>query len=267
MQVSASTKWGRPVCLPPNPREDGRRHPWLAAKEPSQGEPVVADIKSRYLYMEHLDNINIIQLNDKYNIHVVTENNYNLYERFIEHANICDPIFLSKSFEQLSYASLEDSEKFIGFFLTNKNNKKLHNSMIIDLDCTKNQEAIIEFGYELQDSVEIVLLCANDKIRISGLTTEFVNFVLENIINQYKPNVKHVFLYVAQGIKTENTRAFMFYNKLGFTSLSEESPNIMVYTYKAGAKRKQRSKSKSKKTNQRKRKRITKAHRRRRLLT
>jgi hypothetical protein len=65
--------------------------------------------------------------------------------------------------------------------------------------------------------------------------------VFANLIKSFKPTTKNIFLYVAQGLQNNN-RAFMFYNKLGFVSLSDDNPNIMIYTYKGGAKIKRKYK-------------------------
>jgi len=186
--------------------------------------------------------MNIIDFDDHYNIHVVNTHNYHFYERFLEDLNVCDPNFLSKSFEELSYMSLEDADNYIGLFLTDKTNKNLYTSMIIDVDCEKNKEAIIEHGYNLNESCEVVLLCTNNTIRIPRLTTQFVNFVFANLIKLFKPTTKNIFLYVAQGLK-DNHHAFMFYNKLGFVSLSDDNPNIMIYTYKGGKRKYKRRKT------------------------
>ncbi len=205
--------------------------------------------------------MNIINFNDKYLIHIINKNNYKFYESFLDKINICDPNFLSKSFEELSYMSLEDNDKYIGLFLTDKTNTKLYSTIIIDLDCDKNKEAIIDFGYTIEESVEIVLLCANNSIRIPGLTTSFVNFVFDNLIKLFKPEVKNIFLYVAKGIKN-NYYAFMFYNKLGFVSLSDNDPNIMIYSYKGGRRKRLTRKHKNNKKKLKYNKKICKSKRR-----
>jgi hypothetical protein len=179
--------------------------------------------------------MNIIPFGDKYNIHIIDSTNYPKYELFLSKITICDPTYLSKSFEMLSYSSLED-ENNIGFFLTNKTNDILYSSVLLDLECSKNEEVIIEHGYSLEECSEITLLCANYKKREPGLTGKFVNFLINNMIRKYKPTTKYIFLYVAQTIEN-NPNAYNFYVKMGFTLLSDNK-SVMIYTYKGGKKRK-----------------------------
>jgi hypothetical protein len=196
--------------------------------------------------------MNVIPFLDKYYIHIIDSNNYDKYEKFLENMNICDPYYLSKSFEGLSYGSLE-SESGIGFFLTDKKNTTLYASAVFDLECYKNKDIIVENGYDLKESIELNLLCANGKTRIPGLTTEFVEFILNNLIKSYAPNAKYVFLYVAKK-KGENPKAYQFYSKLGFTPLGD-SDAVMMYPFmnKGGRRRTKRHKRKRSKTKKRRR--------------
>lgn len=207
--------------------------------------------------------MNTIPWNDVYTIHVVTRANYAMYEPFLDKANICDPLFLSRSFEELSYSSLEDNPHTIGLFVTDKRNTQLHCSMVLDTGCEKNKDAILGAGYNLNESIEIVLLCANNAIRTPGLTTQFVRFVFDRLLLRINPNAKHVFLYVAKG--TDNAHAYSFYTKLGFSALAD--PHVMVHNLVSqGGKSKQRKKQgksknrKRKTTKRRKRATIRRRH-------
>jgi hypothetical protein len=188
-----------------------------------------------------------------YLIHVINSNNFNYYEEFINNINICNREILSKSFEQLAYNALNIEDQFIGFFLTNETNNILFSSFIIDLTCEKNRETIIKNGETIDNSVEITLICSNMNNHIVGLTNAFTNYVINNLVPNYKPNVRNIYLYVAGG--QENLRAMIFYNKLGFKSFDDE---ILVYNYlsnKGGKKRndgKKNKKSKKKHINKRK---------------
>lgn len=152
---------------------------------------------------------------------------------------ICDLNFLTNSFEKLSYESLED-EDFIGFFLTNKDNTSLYASLIIDLNCNINEKVIKDNKYNINNSIEITLLCTNKKIRVPLLTTKFAKFVISELILNIKRNSKHVFLYVAKNIEN-NRNAFNFYSRIGFKLLNN-SDAVMVYDIeeKRGGGKKQR---------------------------
>jgi len=182
----------------------------------------------------------------KYNLHIVDSTNYNIYESLLKKINICDPVFLDKTYESLSYLSIED-ENSIGFFLSDTNNTNIYSSTIVDLDCNKNKDEILNNGYLIVNSVELTLLCSNYKQRIPGLTKYFINYVISNLLKIFNPSIKYIFLHVGKGIEF-NRHAYEFYVNIGFKPLSTNSPEILLYSYNGG-KNKNQKRSKSKKQN------------------
>lgn len=73
--------------------------------------------------------MNITINNNDYNLHVVTKTNFASYVNILTYTNICDPMFISKTYEQLSYDLLQD-DGYIGLLLFNKTNEIIHNSYI-----------------------------------------------------------------------------------------------------------------------------------------
>jgi hypothetical protein len=168
---------------------------------------------------------NITFNNILYNIHIVNEQNYELYEKKLDKMYICDNKIISKGYENLSYSSLSE-DGYIGFFISNTNNSIIYSSLIVDLNCSQISNKIDE---NVDNSVEIVLLCSDTKNRVKNLTTYFFNYIINNVINQYKPNVNNILLYVSKG--DSNQHAINFYNKNGFESIEN---NIMKYSYSGG---------------------------------
>jgi hypothetical protein len=177
-------------------------------------------------------NININ--NAIYNLHIIDENNYEMYKPLLQSINICNTEFISKSYEQMSYDALE-FEGYVGFFLTSVDNNFMYISCIVDLNCSGVKE---NYGlFDETNVVEITLLCSNYKKRVIGLTKSFFNLIIDDYITVYKKNVEKILLRIAKGIN--NTSAFDFYSKIGFRLISK---NIMEYNYS----KKDKSKSKSK---------------------
>jgi len=203
-----------------------------------------------------------------YNLHIVDDMNYSSYSSLLNNINICDPRFLDSSYELLSYLSVQDNN-CVGFFLSNDSNTIIYSSAIIDLDCNKNKDEIIDNGYQISESIEITLLCSNYRQRIIGLTKYFMEYIITNLIQIYKSDVKHIFLHVGKGIEF-NRNAYEFYIKFGFKPLTNNINNtnnadILIYSLSGGKHRyknknkhmhtykkkksKSKSKSKSKKYN------------------
>lgn len=159
--------------------------------------------------------------NKDYTIYTVTKKNYKKYETILDNLLICDNTFISNVLENSIYTSIQDGG-MTGFFLTD--NKNIMASVIVDKKCSQNSDFIKENGYPLQNSIEITLVCANQSIRVAGLTTLFVKYIIQGFIPSLKDNVRYLFLYVAKGNK--NTRAISFYKKIGFKLLKE---NRMIY--------------------------------------
>jgi len=174
-------------------------------------------------------NIQNIKINDiNYNLHIITNFNYQTYGMLLEKQHICDTRFISNEYERLSYGALEDVESYIGFFLTNANNTVLYISSIVDLNCS----GIKDESLDVTNAVEIVLLCANYNERVIKLTENLFNLLINDYIPKYKNNVSKIFLRIAKGI--DNTTAFDFYLKIGFKFITK---NLMEYTYHYGGKR------------------------------
>ena len=184
--------------------------------------------------------MNISLNNSNYNLHIIDENNYNVYEPFLSNTFICNKDYISKSYEKLSYESLE-LDGYYGFFLTDITNKQIFVSTIIDIECSQIKENLNTI--DTSNSVEIVLLCANYAFQIPGLTQSFFRLLINNYIPKYKPNIKTLLLKVAEG-SDNNSRAYNFYSKIGFTLINK---NIMKYNYKIGGKRKRKTNKKYKK--------------------
>lgn len=122
--------------------------------------------------------MNITFDNLKYNIHTVDKNNYSFYNNILdlEHLNICNKNVISKSYEFFSYASLEE-DGYLGFFITDLlNDINIYASLIVDINCSQIREKVYD---NIDNSVEVVLLCSNFNKRISGLTSVFFEFVIK----------------------------------------------------------------------------------------
>lgn len=187
--------------------------------------------------------MNITINSNIYKIHMVNKTNYHMYETLLTNTNICDVVFVKKSYENLAYTALE-YDGYVGFFLSNTNNTVLYVSAIFDLNCSQLQDKLDNISVQNNHAIELTMLCSNARERISGLTSDFLKYLL-NYIPKYKPNIHRIYLYIAQG--SINTRALSFYTKIGF---KEIQPNIMEYRYvhEGGKKRKQSKKyTKSKK--------------------
>lgn len=174
------------------------------------------------------DTINL-EYNLNLNLHIINSNNYNEYSSLLDNSNICDPEFLDALYENLSYLSIED-ENVIGFFVTDKNNKNVYVSMVIDLDCNQLLDKIKKYNYLKDETIEINLLCSNYKQRIPGLTNYVVKYIFQNLLKKYKPSVKHIILYVGKG-STHNQKATNFYYNLGFKNIADNVQNLLVYSY------------------------------------
>jgi len=167
--------------------------------------------------------MNVSYNSKNYTLHMVDHTNYDTYEQVLSAVYICDNAFISKSYENLSYTSLEN-EDYIGFFLTSTDNTMLYASAIFDVNCS---QIVTKFeNMDPRNAVELCLICSNKSIKIEGLTVHFFRIVLNMFVPNIKNKVEHIILYVAKG--TINSGAIAFYNKLGFTEIAK---NIMQYTY------------------------------------
>ena len=168
--------------------------------------------------------MNVTINNFMYNLHIIDEHNFDKYEKVLNKVEICDRNYISQFYEKTSYEVLE-LDGYVGFLLTDVNNINLFNTCIIDVNCSQIKENMND-RIDLSDSVEIVLLCANHKIPVSGLTKSFFDIIIKSYIPQYKKNVKKILLKVAKN--EDNKRAIHFYLKVGFIPLNA---NIMIYNY------------------------------------
>lgn len=177
-----------------------------------------------------------------YLIHIIDNTNYKYYKSILESVNICSTNFISNSYETLSYDALSE-HGYIGCFVTNTDNSIIFSSLVINLECVDIKDKITNAELlEDDDAISISLLCSNINKRIPRLTYLFVQFVINKIIPLYKPNVKHILLYVAKG--KENQQAISFYKKIGFEFVFNEH-NIMILhinqtQHKGGTKKRKR---------------------------
>lgn len=100
-------------------------------------------------------NVNIN--NSMYNLHIIDEHNFDKYEKVLSKVEICDRNYISQFYEKTSYEVLDG---YIGFLLTDVNNINIFNTCIIDVNCSQIKENT-NYEIDINDSVEIVLLCAN----------------------------------------------------------------------------------------------------------
>lgn len=187
--------------------------------------------------------MNITIDSKSYNIHMVNNTNYDLYKNVLDNAYVCDDDFVKKNYENLAYSALE-YEGYLGFFLTDVNHSILYVSAIFDFNCSQIQSKLNN-NINLENTVELTMLCSNTKERIYGLASNFLTIILSDYIPRYKPDIEYVLLYVAQGLS--NKKALSFYIKMGF---KEILPNIMEYTYtlhQGGKKRKYTNKNRKNK--------------------
>jgi len=132
--------------------------------------------------------MNVIVNNAMYNLHIIDEHNFDKYEKVLNKVEICDRNYISQFYEKTSYEVLE-LDGYVGFLLTDVNNINLFNTCIIDVNCSQIKENMND-RIDLSDSVEIVLLCANYKMPVSGLTKSFFDIIIKSYIPQYKKMLK-----------------------------------------------------------------------------
>lgn len=184
----------------------------------------------------------VVYNNEKYKIHIVDKTNYHLYSNILDNIKICNREFISISYENLSYHSLEE-DGYIGIFITDITNSIVYMSLIIDLYC-RQIKGKLDNSNKINNSVEIVILCSNTINRIQGLTRYFLQNIITTFIPYYKPNLEQILLYIANG--ENNINAMKFYKEFGFHILQE---NIMNYSYKKGGNRQKNKRTKNKQTN------------------
>jgi hypothetical protein len=168
--------------------------------------------------------------NQQYLLLIVNEDNYSQFSKLINTYTICNPTFISNSYEKMTYSLLE-YDNYIGIFLLDKTKPIIYSSLVIDINCEQIEDKLETLGYSVSESVEITLLCSNYVNHIKGLTFYFLTYVINSVIKYYKPNCKNIFLTVSKG--TENEKAITFYTSIGFQPIGT---NIMMYTYKGGKK-------------------------------
>lgn len=171
---------------------------------------------------------------NEYLIHSVSDKNYEYYKNILNFTNICDPLYISPSYESNSYNLLQD-EGFVGFFLTNQENTVVYCSIVFDLEAHQLADYLSKNDYDVKDVVSITLLCSNAKKRISGVTGEFLKHVIKNLIKKYKPTIDFIFLNVSKG--ETNKRAMNFYKNNGFILLDRDN-SIMINNIHGGGKSK-----------------------------
>lgn len=142
---------------------------------------------------------------------------------------ICDPRYISPTFERLAHALLGEPQS-VGFFLLGGEQRKhleppiVYASAVVDLRCTQNRAAIEDAGFDPEESAELTLICSNKRARIPGLASSFLRAVIDRLV-RIKPYVSHLFLYA------NNAHAAAFYRKNGFVHVSSDAAKkVMVYS-------------------------------------
>lgn len=204
--------------------------------------------------------------NKTYDLHEVSQNNYgSIYSNILENIKICDTNVISNTYEGLSYDSLDYSNS-VGFFISDvdavPNNLIIYSSLIIDPECNQSDDKITKLYNEysidelldinINECVEVTLLCSNNLKRIPGLTRSFFKYIIDNKIHKINPDCKHVLLSVAN--IGENVNAKKFYEASNFKLLHPDS-NLMIYSYtnsNGGKKNIKTKKTRTRKTKTRK---------------
>ncbi len=162
---------------------------------------------------------------EDYNIHVVKEDNYDDYKMMLSTIKLCDPLAISNDYESFSYDALELPE-YIGYFLTDKTDKKVLLSCVVNTECENLLGKTTEIS--VPHSVEISLLCSDLKNRVVNLAFTFLSTLINAYIPALKSKLKYVYLYVSN--YATNKRAAKFYEKVGF--VQTRVPGIYVYKYR-----------------------------------
>ena len=178
-----------------------------------------------YIICNYIMNFNFED--KKYNLHIVDNFNYNEYIDFFNNQFICDTNYISQNYEFLMYSILEDPG-CVGFFISNKENKIIYLSLIVDIDCVQSDNINVDES----NSIIISLLCSNHLDRQPRLTFYFMNYFIHNLILNYKPDLKNIYLSVAK--KRNNKNAIKFYTSIGFKELNN---GHMKYTFTKGGKK------------------------------
>lgn len=176
-----------------------------------------------------------------YRVHVVDESNFDQHEAALERLAVCDETYISRSYEAISYTSLQ-LPGYVGFFLTDAKGQTPLASLILDLGCDQLLDRMGAAAAQAP-AVCIALLCAHPKHKVPNLTAAFVAHTLRTQAPRHKPGVQQVLLYVSKG--RANTTAVRFYQRLGFQFVKHgniEEPNLMAaplssIAHQGGAKR------------------------------
>lgn len=141
-------------------------------------------------------------------IHKVDHTNFFKYEQLLHNIGICDRTWLSRSFEALNYAML-DEEGFEGYFLVDESHHDVYASVIFDLRCVNQHIPIHE-----PNSACIGMLCRSFSKPVQNLTATFLSEIIHNWFYKAHPEIRKLFLIVAG--TDNNQRAISFYQKFGF---------------------------------------------------
>jgi hypothetical protein len=173
--------------------------------------------------------------NKEYNLHIVNKSNFELYESFLDDINICNSELIKQSYEKVSYLSL-DEDGYFGFFVTDLDNSTIFMSIIININCNQISNKLTADmlnNIDINNSVEIILVCSNEMKRKRGLATYMMNKMITQFIPSFLPNCKHILLYVANRERNENATNFYINLNFGFV---KENEKIMIYNYQNGGK-------------------------------
>lgn len=159
--------------------------------------------------------------NHEYILLIITKHNYTRHEDLLATTKLCDRMYITDSYETLSYSTLEE-DGYAGFFLfsaqsnTNVSDSTIiHATMIVDLLFAPN-------------TMKLELLCANAFIpHTPGLMAAFTSYIF-NELHKQSPSANQILLRVAQINK--NARAVAFYKKLGFRHTHNENEMVRLFT-------------------------------------
>ena len=177
-------------------------------------------------------------LRDAFFMHLENDTEYNdfllIYDQIqltiIEHMDfdnmldlykpICDETFISSSYEEILYSTLQDVEN-VGFFFTNMETK---NKLVALIAC---------IDYHAR-SIEITLLCSNSNptIRIRGAARTLMKSVLTFFRKQYPKYT--ITLRIGESTGEHNNTAENFYKSLGFTYVSPNDPTNNKMQFNGG---------------------------------
>lgn len=177
-------------------------------------------ITKENIYNEFLTNTNFVTFlqKNKLRMNIVDFTNYEQYKQYLGKTNICDPIFIHRSYELLSYAMMEEKD-ITGLFVTKhdeNNNGTIILSLVINFTPEMDQVSI-----DTDFMAELLLLCSNQGKRIPKSARETI-LALQAIFAKWNMSM---ILRVAKG--NDNPHASKFYENLDFSPLNDTKSTLL----------------------------------------